>query len=419
LHSETEERNIRGMDAILYFQAKGSVFAPEKLAGAEEVAAAAGVHVQVVDEAPDARRFADLADFWRPLGAIVDCGSIEHPDAAAFGTVPAVFLSGVPDDLPPGAMCVRHDSAATARRAARELMETGFRNFAFVPSREPRRWSDERGEAFAEAIRLNGLRCVEMERPAEGGGATAWQRALRTFVRALPFPCGLFAANDATAAEVLVAARFEDVAVPEKLAVLGVDDFAPVCERTAPTLSSVRPDFRGAGRTAALMLLERARAASGGGKSAKPDAVRTFGPLGVSRRASTRAPAVGDKCAADALEKIRREACSGLRARDAAALFPCSRRMADARFRAATGRSFLEEIHAARLDRAKRLLEETDMPLKALADFCGFETPNALRKFFRAATGATMKQWRRRSRASGGVPGEGRRRGASGRKDAD
>lgn len=410
---------MRGMDAILYFRAKGAGFAPEKIAGVEEIAAAAGVYVQMVDEAPDARRFTELADFWQPLGAIVDCGSIGGVDASAFGTTPTVFLSGNPDELPPGAMCVRHDSSATARLAARELMETGFRFFAFVPNREKRQWSAARGEAFAAAIRLNGLRCVEMERPPEDGGVTAWQRALRTFIRTLPFPCGLFAANDATAAEVLVAARFEDVAVPEKLAVLGVDDFAPVCERTAPTLSSVRPDFRGAGRTAALLLLERARAASGGGKSAKPDAVRTFGPLGVSRRASTRASVVGDKCAADALEKIRREACTGLKARDVAALFPCSRRMADARFRAATGRSFLEEIHAARLDRAKRLLEETDMPLKALADFCGFETPNSLRKFFRAATGATMKQWRRRSRASGGVPGEGRRRGASGRKDAD
>ena len=400
------------MDAILYFHEKGAFSAQDKLVGVREVADAFGVHVQVVDEAPDARRVADLADFWHPIGAVIDSGSLDRVNAATFGKVPTVFLSGKPDDLPRGAMCVRHDSAATARLAARELMETGCRHFAFVPSREPRRWSDERGAAFADAIRLNGLRCVRMERPVElsgGGGATAWLRTMRTFIRALPRPCGLFAANDATAAEVLGVARFEGLSVPKDLAVLGVDDFVPVCERTSPPLSSVRPDFRGAGRMAALMLLERTRNEAGGGRRAE-GLVRTFGPLGITRRASTRLPGVGDKCVAEALEKIRREACTGLRARDVAALFPCSRRRADARFRAAVGHSPLDEIHAVRLDRAKRLLAETDIPLKALADFCGFESPNALRKFFRAATGTTMRLWRHQSRMFGRVPRAGRRR---------
>ena len=34
------------------------------------------------------------------------------------------------------------------------------------------------------------------------------------------------------------------------------------------------------------------------------------------------------------------------------------------------------------------------MPLKAISDFCGFENPNSLRKFFKAQTGMTMTAWR-------------------------
>ena len=34
------------------------------------------------------------------------------------------------------------------------------------------------------------------------------------------------------------------------------------------------------------------------------------------------------------------------------------------------------------------------MPLKAISDFCGFENPNSLRKFFKAQTGRTMSEWR-------------------------
>ena len=29
-----------------------------------------------------------------------------------------------------------------------------------------------------------------------------------------------------------------------------------------------------------------------------------------------------------------------------------------------------------------------------MSDFCGFENPNLLRKFFRAHTGKTMTEWR-------------------------
>ena len=33
--------------------------------------------------------------------------------------------------------------------------------------------------------------------------------------------------------------------------------------------------------------------------------------------------------------------------------------------------------------------------LRALEDFCGFENPNSLRKFFRAQTGKMMTEWRK------------------------
>ena len=64
------------------------------------------------------------------------------------------------------------------------------------------------------------------------------------------------------------------------------------------------------------------------------------------------------------------------------------------RFRNAVGRGILAEIHAVQLETAKRLLETTDIPLKALSDFCGFENPNSLRKFFRRETGTTLRAWR-------------------------
>ena len=67
--------------------------------------------------------------------------------------------------------------------------------------------------------------------------------------------------------------------------------------------------------------------------------------------------------------------------------------MAELRFRKAVGHSVLDEIHAVQLERAKQLLDGT-MPLKVISDFCGFENPNSLRKFFKSKTGMTMTAWR-------------------------
>jgi transcriptional regulator GlxA family with amidase domain len=64
------------------------------------------------------------------------------------------------------------------------------------------------------------------------------------------------------------------------------------------------------------------------------------------------------------------------------------------RFRKATGRSILNEIHAVRLEFAKQLLSEGGLPLKTISDFCGFDHANSLRKFFKKQTGKTMSEWK-------------------------
>ena len=198
------------------------------------------------------------------------------------------------------------------------------------------------------------------------------------------------------AAETATAAAFVGLRIPEDLAILGIDNYQPVCEKARPPLTSIEPDFRRGGNLAALMLLARVRAKGG----YRGPHTRTFGPLRVVRRASTRVFFRQDKTVAAALDLIRNEACNGLRARDVAALFPCSRRFADLRFRQATGHSILEEIQAVRLERAQDLLRDPQQQIKAISDFCGFANPNSLRKFFRAATGQTMSAWRAAESAS-------------------
>lgn len=388
------------MKTILYFQPPLHGPIPGKVAGVRAIASRRGAQVQVVNRDPTAAVVAELVPFWNAVGAIVECGARSSPlDTAVFGGLPVVYSNPVPGQRGAPMLAVGQDSAGTARLAAREMLSAGLTRFAFVPYAEPRPWNRTREKEFVSIIRRHGYECAVFRAAAApetfDGVPTsiAWLAELRRFLASLPRPCGLFVANDETAEVVLVAARSEGIAVPDELSVLGVDNDSTICERCVPTLSSVDPDYRRAGMLAAELLFAAVD------KDALPAGGRyDVAPLRAAYRESMPLRPVSDKRVAEALDLIRRKACDGLRAGDVAATFPCSRRLAFARFRKATNRSILEEIHAVQLESAKRMLETTDMPLKALSDFCGFENPNSLRKFFLRETGSTLRAWRRAHR---------------------
>lgn len=60
--------------------------------------------------------------------------------------------------------------------------------------------------------------------------------------------------------------------------------------------------------------------------------------------------------------------------------------------------SFQEEVHAARIDAAKRLLVDTDAKLTAIALEVSFETLQSFSSLFRRATGMTPSEYRARHR---------------------
>ena len=378
------------MDTILYFQSPSKTSTPDKIAGVQRHAAAVGWHVQIVDGFPTPSVLARLVEFWHPLGAIVDCGggyAEVHVDM--FKGIPTVYLDRNPKTMPKNASCVSHDSFSTGQLAAKELLVAGHPNFAFVPYPQPRFWSDDRERGFKDALALNGKSCETF--PGGAGRSlqsVAWQRRLRRWLEKLPKPCGIFAANDSVAVEVITAAEHGGLAIPREIAVCGVDNFVPICERTTPTLTSVQPDFLLAGELAARTLGEMAA-----GKFRQ--AVRlTFGPADVVRRASSRTGIRYDAEVAAAAELIRRKACERLTAKDVIATFKCSRRMAEMRFRQILGHSILDEIQAVRLTRAKELLANSTQDIASIPSFCGLKTANALCKFFRKETGKSPSEWR-------------------------
>jgi len=76
-----------------------------------------------------------------------------------------------------------------------------------------------------------------------------------------------------------------------------------------------------------------------------------------------------------------------------------SRRTLERRLSRALGRSISSEITRCRLERAKRLLLETDLPSYRVAAGAGFGTIKTFNRVFRRAVGVSPQRFRRNSEA--------------------
>jgi LacI family transcriptional regulator len=197
------------------------------------------------------------------------------------------------------------------------------------------------------------------------------------------------ACNDIRGQQVLTACRAIGVAVPDEVAVLGVDNDEVLCDLADPPLSSIIPDTHRIGYEAASRL-ERMM---NGEPSREPTTV--IPPLGVVTRRSTDVLAVDDRALSSAARFIREHACERITVTDVLAGIPLSRSVFERRFLKVFGRTPKAEILRTQLDRVMQLLAETDLPLKQVASRTGFEYPEYMSTAFKKRTGLTPGQYRR------------------------
>ena len=215
-------------------------------------------------------------------------------------------------------------------------------------------------------------------------------RPMSTWLASLAPPTGLFVCNDIRGQQVLNACRGLDLAVPDDIGVIGVDDDDTICPLCEPPLSSVRPDAERAGYRAAEIL-----DAMMNGKPAHT-AVEYIPPSGVVQRMSTQVIAVEDREVARVCRFIREHACDGIDVNDVADFTSLSRRQLERRFRSELNRTLHEEITAAQITKVKQLLIETNMTLEQIAPLAGYTHKERLSAVFRREMGATPGDYRRK-----------------------
>ncbi|MFO0948768.1 MAG: DNA-binding transcriptional regulator [Planctomycetota bacterium] len=288
---------------------------------------------------------------------------------------------------------VRSDDDAIGRLAAEHLLDRGFRHFGYCGYLNEA-WSERRLIGFRHSIREDRAPVAVYSSSWHGSKTLSWEeesKRLARWLKSLPLPVGIMTCNDIRGRQILDACTHLGLAVPEEVAVIGVDNDEILCRLSNPPLSSVIPDVKAIGYQAAELL---ARAMNGSPGTIARD--HLLPPIGIATRQSSDIVAIEDTAVAAALRFIRESACQGITVNDVVKQVGRSRSTLERRMRQTLGRSPQQEIRLMQIKRAKELLLTSDLTVHRIAELCGFENPEYLHVMFRREVGQTPGEFRQR-----------------------
>ncbi|MEX0642719.1 MAG: DNA-binding transcriptional regulator [Pirellulales bacterium] len=324
-------------------------------------------------------------------GIIAQVASCELHESLRAYRLPILDVAGAypPGDIPG----VVADEVAIGELAAEHLLLRQFRHFGYFGGVGPY-WSQMRCQSFAHAIEGTGFTCQVLQLPLDSQRVRAAphtgsaEQALTAWVRQIPKPIGVMCDNDLHGWNLVKVCRSEGIAVPDEVAILGVDNDQLLCDLTAPTLSSMELDAFGVGLVAARMLDQWMR-------GRRPTSrVTRIKPRGVVSRGSTNVVATSDSDVSRAVRMIRQQACEGIQVDDVLETMPFSRRVFERRFKEILGHTPYQEILSVRFRRVVELLTETELSIAEIAARSGFGYPEDLSRSFKRRYGMPAQKYR-------------------------
>lgn len=328
-----------------------------------------------------------------PDGMIAAIGRVaERRDWLLSRKVPYVLLSANHFGL--DAPCVRPDNVGIGRLAAAFYARRGFRHFCgvFPHPHRMKRWAKARLAGFRAGVAEAGGVLHLLRRPIGGDAGEAREDLaklewLKAHLRRLPRPLAVFVPADPDGVLLQEACLELEVAIPEQLAVLGVDNDPTVCPHTWVPMSSIDPDWDGVGYAAAAAL-------DGLLAGVAQPPTQVIAPKGVVERKSTAVVAVEDRRVAEAVSLIWESSHLAPSVAEICESVGVARRTLEGLFRIHLGRGIGQEIRRHRVQQVKAMLRDTDLTAAAIAARLRFSTPQYMYNQFRIFTGMTTRDYR-------------------------
>ena len=282
------------------------------------------------------------------------------------------------------------DAEEIGKMGVEYFLEREFCNFAYCGF-EKMSWSHNRNKIFCREIENRGLRCFSYS-SLWSDIVNSWEveiTKLANWLRDLPKPLAVMACNDPRAKHVLEACENANIAVPEEVAILGIDNDLIYCLSGKPSLSSIELNVEKAGYQAAE-LLDRLMME---GKPKKQTI--TIHPTHIITRESTDIFATEDRLVADILHFIYHNASNIITVDDVANEIGFSRRTLERRFKTHFGITIQSKIEDVHIEHSKKLLENTNWPISRIAKESGFSDASHFSVVFRKVLNMSPSVYRK------------------------
>ncbi|MEM1295505.1 MAG: substrate-binding domain-containing protein [Verrucomicrobiota bacterium] len=347
------------------------------------------------DGPPDTELLPALAK-WRPHGIIVHLHDRHLAGGLARIGCPVVSTTDTLTafDLP----LVDVDNSEVGRDAARYFLQRGFRNFAYFGS-QTARFSQNREQGFQEVLAeaghvVHSHHAEFLPKPPSGDPWRSLGRRVDEWLAGLPNPIAIFCSNDLPARRIAEACERGGLAVPDEIALLGVDNDSSECRLASPHLSSIDTPAENIGYEAARMLADLMDGRT------LPLRRMMLPPLFVATRSSTDRWACSHPTVTKALDYIRDECARAVNVSDVASRVGVSRRQLERLFRQELSRSVLTAIQDAKVALARELIASTNLRIAEIAERSGFGNPKRLHAVFRKQIGFSPAEFRRQTQSS-------------------
>lgn len=277
--------------------------------------------------------------------------------------------------------------------AADYFLSRGFRHFAFFGYGRAV-WCDERYEGFASRLRSSGKLESLVENRMQTLDSLWYYDAdnLISWLGSLPAHTALFACDDTCANKIIDACQIAGIKVPQRVAVLGVDNDEITCGLSYPTLSSLRLDIFHGGYAAAKLINQMINTHAFTG----PDIV--VEAMDIVERGSTSVFATDDECVLRVIRYIEEHLEGSLSVSELLKTVPLSRRLLEMRFRQETGLGLHQFVIEMRMRRLAHLLVSTRDSVADLAMHVGYTDAKNLSRQFKRYSGFTPQNYRIRHR---------------------
>lgn len=307
-------------------------------------------------------------------------------------TIPAVDMGLYRPDIPMPRVAGDHERIGTT--AAEHFAERGFRHTAWFST----------ASSPIQRLRLKGFQsgCTaqNLSHPLKwvweascANSPDNWKRMrlwLERHLREAPKPLAVLAHNDYDASKVEDVCRAVGIAVPEEVAILGVDDNELICLNQPVPLSSIAHDLVRVGYEGAALL---DRLIDGEPPPTSPFLVP---PTDVILRQSTDLTAISHPAIRTALRFVKEHIGRSFGIEEVASTAGVSRSTLDRLFHQHLDRSVHEEVQRVRLAVVKRLLVHTGLALAEIARQTGFCHAQHLNNVFRLSEAMTPRAYRKR-----------------------